>query len=245
MLDDAEAALLDRFAAAAAHDMLGRGWQHQTGHASTRARSIFLGDFEQPIAPDWVATVEFMNEGGGVGHTLSLGFTGIRRTRESRAVVGGQVGLRHVPTAALLRTLLDITSGAHISRDLGDIVARLGRHLPAITDEATADAAARELVPVADAHAVEFGRTHATVDDIVAFLRRGDDTSWAYTPERVLVPAILAAADRHDDALAAIAEYRRRPRRRDEDDDQLAQFEAFAQRLVEWLNAGARLDRPS
>jgi hypothetical protein len=140
-----------------------------------------------------------------------------------RAIVGGEIGLRHAATARLLREL-DVACEAHITHDLEDIFEDEGAERPVINDEASADRASDTLVAAVDAHALAFARRYADVDAVVAFIAEGQQTNRVPEFEYLFVPALLAASSRYDDARAALREYRQLPKSSPADEKEYGRF---------------------
>jgi hypothetical protein len=232
MVSDARRASLERFVEEAARAMVARGWEADPERHSG-ADSIFLGVFRQPIGAQWLATVEFICEGGPVTDRIELGLTRVRSSERLSAIIGGELGLRHAPTARLLSDL-DVVCEAHIMRDLEDVLEDdEGGKRPVISDDASAGRASEELVAVVDAHALQFARRYADVDRVLAFIAEGEQTSRDPEFEYVFVPALLAASGRCDDARAALRDYRERPKSSPAEEEQ---YQRFADDLGAWID---------
>lgn len=74
-----------------------------------------------------------------------MSLSGLRHVHRFEAPIGGELGLRHLPTARLLNAL-DVRSESNMTLDLSDIFADEGRELPVMTDARTVDEARRALV---------------------------------------------------------------------------------------------------
>lgn len=225
-------ALLDRFIAGTTEAMVKLGWEVDPAWLPD-ASSMFLGTFRRSVAADdWLATVEFAVESGPTIYGLELRLTGVRKTDRFEAVVGGEIGVRHLPTERLLRAL-DARCEATITRDLEDIFASYGDELPTMTDAQSVDHASQKLVAAADAYAMPFAREHADVDAVIAFITNGELTNRDPESGYMLVPALLAASGREAEARAALAAYRRRPQSGPSDEEDYARFAA---QLSSWLD---------
>lgn len=162
-------------------------------------------------------------EGGPIVYGVELRLHGPCSVNRFRAIVGGEIGLRHAATARLLREL-DVACEAHITHDLEDIFEDEGAERPVINDEASADRASDTLVAAVDAHALAFARRYADVDAVVAFIAEGQQTNRVPEFEYLFVPALLAASSRYDDARAALREYRQLPKSSPADEKEYGRF---------------------
>jgi hypothetical protein len=223
--------LLGRFIACTAEAMVDRGWEVDANDPPD-ADSIFLGTFRQSIGAEWLATVEFILESGPIIYGVEFHLSGPRKVNTFSATVGGELGVRHLPTERLLRAL-DVRAEVDISLELADIFEEAGNELPAMTDAQSVDRASRVLVAVVDAHAMPFARQHADVDAVIAFIADGRQISRTPQAGYMLVPALLAASGRHDEARAALAEFHQAPKSDPDDDERYAQF---ADQLSKWLD---------
>jgi hypothetical protein len=226
-------ALLGRFIARTAAAMTERGWQ--VDPTAPPDGTVFLGGFQQAVDGDWLATVDFILESGPTHLGAKLTLAGLRQVERFQATVGGELGVRHLPSARLLR-LLDTLCETNVSRELYDVAEEEGLELPTMTDADSVDEASRTLVGLIDAHAMRFARDHADVDKVVAFLAGGGQNNRDREFEYIFVPVLLAASGRHAEARAALAEYRRRPKT---DPAEEAPYTHFADELTSWL------DKPS
>jgi hypothetical protein len=225
-LDPDALELMGLFAERARVEMLQAGWELD-GDERADGSSQFLGDFMRAISLDFVATVQFTLASGPVVNGMILFPSGPRRHRYLMATVGGSCGVRHVPTHELLATL-GIRGKTDISLDLEDCLEARGEPLPVITDEPTAERAARVLATTAARDGLMFARDHADVDAMVQFLMSGGQADHSELFAAELVPALLAAAGRPSEAKRALAAYRERFA---DDPDDLEQFEDSARRL--------------
>jgi len=226
-------ALLGRFITRTADAMTERGWQ--VDPTAPPDGTVFLGGFQQAVDGDWLATVDFILESGPTHLGTKLTLAGLRQAERFQATVGGELGVRHLPTARLLR-LLDAICETNVSRELDDIAEEEGLELPAMIDADSVDEASRTLVRLVDAHAMRFARDHADIDEVVAFLASGGQNSRDREFEYIFVPTLLAASGRHAEARAALADYRQRPKT---DPAEEAPYAHFADKLTSWL------DKPS
>jgi hypothetical protein len=226
-------ALLGRFIARTAPAMADRGWQ--VDPTAPPDGTVFLGSFQQAVDGDWLATVDFILESGPTHLGAELTLAGLRQVERFQATVGGELGVRHLPTARLIR-LLDVLCETNVSRELDDIAEEEGLKLPTMIDADSVDEASRTLVRLVDAHAMRFARDHADIDKVVAFLASGGQNSRDREFEYIFVPTLLAASGRHSEARAALADYRQRPKTDPAED---ATYASFADKLTSWL------DKPS
>jgi len=194
-------ALLGRFITRTADAMTERGWQ--VDPTAPPDGTVCLGSFQQAVDGDWLATVDFILESGPTHLGTKLTLAGLRQAKRFQATVGGELGVRHLPTARLLR-LLDAICETNVSRELDDIAEEEGLELPAMIDADSVDEASRTLVRLVDAHAMRFARDHADIDEVVAFLASGGQNSRDREFEYIFVPTLLAASGRHAEARAAL-----------------------------------------
>jgi hypothetical protein len=222
--------VLARFAERARDALLADGWALGPDGPSA-ADSIFLGSFQQPVAPDFVATVQLILESGPFIVELDVRPTrGVVRTHRVSASVGGELGVRHLPTGRLLGAL-GISCEADISLDLAEILQDRGEELPSFTDEAGADAASALVVDLVAAQALPFAREHADVDRMLQFVRDGRQITRVDMFEYLFVPTLLAVSGRTGEARAALSDYGARIR---PDDDE--EYSKFRDRLNGWLH---------
>jgi hypothetical protein len=222
--------VLERFMTRTADAMVARAWEVDPETVAD-ADSIFVGTFRRPVGEDWLATVEFIREGGSTTG-LELRLTSIRPFESFEATVGGYLGVRHIPTQRLLRAL-DVACESDIALDLEDVFEEDGNELPKFTDETSADRAAQELVAAVDAHAMPFANAHADIDAVIEFIADGGQTDRSPEFEYLFVPALLASAGRYAAARAALAEYEHRPKSGPADEREHARFAAA---LSSWLD---------
>jgi len=215
--------------------MTNRGWE--VSGAVPDGSSVFFGDYRQAIAAEFLATVEFLLESGPFSYGVELWPSGPRRVVELRACVGGELGLRHLPTERLL-CLLNVRCEADISRDLADIAEAEGTALPMITDAQSAAQAPQMLVELVDAHALVFAREHASVEAMLAFIADGGQSNRTVEFEYMFVPALLAASGRHDEARAALIDFGQRTKSYPDED---AEYRRFGDDLSSWLDAPTSL----
>jgi hypothetical protein len=222
---DAQRVLLTRFVEQTAAAMSGLGWTADPTLPADPG-SIFLGTFRQPVREHFAATVEFTLESG-----LTGGVIGTRRLEQPRVRIGGEIGVRHVPTEQLIRQL-KLISEVDISLDLSDVFNEAGKNLPVVRDEVSADQASATLVAAAPPLAVTFAREHASVDAMLNFILAG-----AFNRDEMFecefLPALLAGSGRLPEARQALTHYRQLPKR---DADEAATYDRFADQLLRWLN---------
>jgi len=235
--DPAKSVLLERFIAGTAEAMIDLGWEVDPAY-EPGDMPIFLGTFVRSFeADDWLATVEFILESGPSSHRVELGLAGLRSTQRFRATVGGEVGIRHLPTERLLRTI-DVRCESGISRDLEEVLEGEGSELPTMTDAQSVDEASQILVAFVDAYTMPFARQHADVDAVIEFITDGEQTTRDQEFGYMFVPALLAASGRHAEARTALADFLRRPKPGPADEEEYARFAA---RLYSWLDSPSAL----
>jgi hypothetical protein len=228
--DEADLELLKRFIERTATAMVERGWEVDPAGLPD-GTSIFFGNFRRPVGAEWLATVEFISESGPVDG-VELRLSGPRRFHRFEVTVGGEFGVRHLPTERLLRAL-EVRCEADVTRDLEDIFVEAGNDLPKMTDAHSVDQASLALVAAVEAHAMPFARQHADVDAAVAFIADGEQMNRSPEFEYLFVPALLAASGRHVDARTALATFRLRPKSGRPDEEEYARFEVG---LSSWLD---------
>jgi len=228
--DDADRELLERFVAVTAEAMLGRGWEVDPAGLPDSA-SIFLGNFRQTVNPEWLATVEFIKESGPVDG-VKLRLSGRRRFHRFEVTVGGEIGVRHLPTEQLFREF-NVRREATISLDLADVFDERGDELPSMTDVRSVEQASEALVAVVTARAMPFAREHADVDAAIAFISGGGQRHRSPEFEYILIPALLATSGRRAEARAALATYSQRPKSGPRDEEE---YGRFAAQLSAWLD---------
>ena len=128
------------FAERARDAMLADGWGLGPEGPAT-GDSIFLGSFQRGVAPEFDATVQLVLESGPtIGGMELRPAQSVVRTGRVAASVGGELGVRHVPTERLLAAL-QVPCEADTSLDMAEIFEAQGNELPFFTDDATADVA--------------------------------------------------------------------------------------------------------
>lgn len=225
-VDPGGQSLLERFSSRAQTALLDDRWEIGREDPA-REGSIFLGDFQKPLVPDFVATVEFILESG----PMVRGFVGAQRTSHVAAVVGGEFGVRHLPTAELLKAL-GVRCETNISLDIEEVFEAAGLSLPVIHDERSAEDAARVLVEAVGTYGVPFADKHSTVETMLRFVEEGGQTTRDDMFEAFFVPTMLAASGRSPEAEAALASYRPRLTH----DEEQEEFVDFADRLTALLH---------
>ncbi len=93
-------------------------------------------------------------------------------------------------------------------------------------------AAAAARLDIVATRAVQLARRYATVDGLLGCLRSAKEDF----DQDMVVPVVLAAAGRHDEARATITTYRSRARS--------ASDREFALRLTNWMDSGSELPDP-
>jgi hypothetical protein len=181
---------------------------------------VFLGSFIKPSAPDFVATVEFILESG----PKVYGFPGRDRLH---AEIGGEFGVRHLPTAERLRALA-VRCETNISLEIEDLFEANGLALPAIEDDDSADEAASKLADASTRYGKPFARDHSSLDAMIMFVQDGGQTTRDEMFEAIFVPVAMSAGGRDADARAAIDRYRSTLSHADERHE----YEAFVSRFA-------------
>jgi hypothetical protein len=186
--------------------MLGDGWRADpTSSGSATGLPAILGAFSQAVAPDYEATVEFMLEGlpvvsfGSAPAGVSAGLS-----------VGGEIGIRHLPTQQLLMELGEAADAGTVTRDLEEIYDDNDQALPTIASSSETALVARQLACTAAGEALTFARGHADIDALLSYIRRDGISTRSLVFEATLVPGLLATAGRASDARAATTQFRSR-----------------------------------
>lgn len=195
---------LERFSARSCELLMRDGWTvDEDGPANDGC--VFLGSFAKPTAPDFVATVEFILESGP---TVS-GFVGRHRFRDVlRAVVGGEVGVRHLPTATRLRALsVRMGCETNVSLDIKELFDERGVELPTIVDDRSVDEAACRLVEATARYGEPFAREYSSLDAMIRFVDAGRQTTRGELFQAIFVAVAMSVAGRDADARAAAARY--------------------------------------
>jgi hypothetical protein len=203
--------------------MLGDGWSATppSGGPATGFPTI-LGDFSQAVVPDFEATVEFVLESlpvvsfGRAPAGVSAGLS-----------VGGEIGIRHLPTQQLLMKLGEAADAGSVTRDLEEIYDDNDQALPTIASSSEAALVAQRLACTAAGEALKFARGHADVDALLSYIRSDGIWTRVLVFEATLVPALLATAGRDSDARAAITQYRSRLA-----GSEASEYEQIADRLL-------------
>ncbi|MEA2212305.1 MAG: hypothetical protein QOF83_2253 [Solirubrobacteraceae bacterium] len=222
---EAQRVLVARFIEQTAGAMSSLGWMVEPGPPADPG-SMFLGTFRRAIAEHFAATVEFTLES-----SLTGGFIGMRRLERPRLTIGGEIGVRHIPTEQLIRQL-KLSSEVDITLDLADVFAETGQQLPVVRDDVSADRASATLVAAAAPHAVAFAHAHSNVEAMLSFILAGAANRDEMF-ECEFVPALLAGSGRLHEARQAVARYRQRPKR---DADEKAMYDRFTDQLLHWLD---------
>lgn len=195
---------LERFSARARELLTQNGWSVDEDGPGTDGR-LFLGSFAKPTVPDFVATIEFILESGP---TVS-GFSGLKRFQHVlEAVVGGEFGVRHLPTAARLQGLsIRMGSDTNVSVDIEELFADRGLELPTIVDDRSADEAALRLVDASARYGEPFAWEHSSVEAMISFIDEGRQTTRGELFQAIFVPVAMSAAGREADARHAATRY--------------------------------------
>jgi len=166
--------------------------------------SIFLGRFEQDLGSDCAAALELIQESGPevFGGSL-LGPS----TRTIRGSVGGEIGVRHHPTSALLQRA-GIGDADCMAIDLEEMVDGHGRQLPVFTDLTSAVTAAEQLVEAIQQWGMPFVHDHASPDAMIAFISDGQWTTRIESTPGLLATALLITTGHPDQAQASLSSFR-------------------------------------
>lgn len=192
--------------------------------ADTEPGSITIGSFRRALTGDFSATAQFFST-GGPPHRATLGLVGI-------------VGLSHAGSYRLWPVLLDSESN-ELEIDLDDLLRPPRRLVVEISDISDASRAVEELVLPVREHVLEWARQYATVDALIEAYHADSEL---FVREVQVVPVLLAAIGRHDEARSALADYlkTKRPEVRSHE------YKRLAYQLTRWLDAGAVLpDAPT
>lgn len=183
-----------------------------------------LPSFRHPVEGGFTATVEFMLVGPWVDD-------------DPPVKVAAQVGVDYEPAYCLAPLVLGRESYSEWDTDLGDLLDPPEELVVPMSSESDTDEVARRLVEPVLAHALDYVRTHASIDDMLDAARSDPDM---FHLEIEQVPLLLAVAGRHDEARAALTRYRAT------DEWTVAQpkYRRFARQLTLWMDAGAVLPDP-
>jgi hypothetical protein len=203
--------------------MVPAGWAVDVAQ-DTGSGGPLVAAFRRPISPDFAATAEFV--------TTSFGPPGKAPCVE----VVATVGVSFEPAYRLWPVVCD--------RDTSDLTTEVGALLNPPTDwgvslsrAADAPVAARDLVAPVLEHALPYANRFADVDALIAE-NRSDPDEFGWQAE--VVPLLLAAAGRSDEARRSLAGYLASGR------EEVAsnQYRRFAYQLNRWLDAGSALPAP-
>jgi hypothetical protein len=212
---------LERFSARSRELLIRDGWMVDEDGPSYDG-NVFLGSFVKPTSPDFVATIEFILESGPAVH----GFPGGNRLR---AVVGGEFGVRHLPTATRLRGLnARLGCDTNISLDIQDLFDDRGLDLPTIEDDRSADEAASRLADASARYGEPFAREHSSLDAMITFVEAGRQTTRDELFQAIFVPVAMSAGGRDAEAREAVARYQSGLTH----DDDRRQYQTFIQQFL-------------
>jgi hypothetical protein len=212
---------LDRFTARACELLIWDGWTVDKDGPGDDG-SLFLGSFAKPTAPDFVATIEFILESGPMVY-------GVPGGNRLCAVVGGEFGVRHLPTATRLRALnIRMGCDTNVSVDIQELFDDQGLELPAIEDDRSAEEAASRLVDASARYGEPFARQHSSLEAMIRFVENGQQTTRDELFEAIFVPVAMSVDGRDADARQAIARYQSGLAH----DDGRRQYKAFIQQFL-------------
>jgi hypothetical protein len=183
-----------------------------------------LPSFRHPVEGGFTATVEFM-------------LIGSWEVGDPPVKVAAEVGVDYEPAYYLAPLVLGRESYSECETDLGDLLEPPEELVGSMSRVSDADDAARRLVVPVVAHALDYARTHASIDDMVDAARAEPDM---FHLEIEQVPLLLAVAGRHDEARDALTRYRAT----DEPEVAQPEYRRFARQLTLWMDAGAVLPDP-
>jgi hypothetical protein len=204
------------------------GWIAAVGEG---VDDVVLCAFRKNVSEDFWATASFWYENGS-------------------AVLGdypefsGTVGVSYFPAYCLWPVLGDFTRSEK-TIELGELLAPTDETTmiePMIVTLATVEDVERvadELISPVLEYGLTWVRQYSSVDSLLADHGAG---SLRFDGEIEMVPALLAAAGRHEEARRALAGYLAL----DRDEIRTVDYQHFARRLTGWLDDGAILpDRPT
>jgi hypothetical protein len=217
------AALADVLADALTARMTVAGWSVDLAR---RVRSVGhdLPSFRHPVEGGFTATVEFM-------------LVGPWEVGDPPVKVAAQVGVDYEPAYCLAPLVLGRESYSECDIDLGDLLEPPSDLVVTMSSVSEADDVARRLVEPVLAHALDYARTHASIEDMLDAARSNQDM---FHLEIEQVPLLLAVAGQHDEARDALAHYRAA----DERIVGQPEYRRFARQLTLWMDAGAVLPDP-
>jgi hypothetical protein len=183
-----------------------------------------LPSFRHPVEGGFTATVEFM-------------LVGRWEDGDPPVKVAAQVGVDYEPAYCLAPLVLDRESYSECDTDLGDLLEPPGDLTVTMSSVSDADDVAHRLVEPVLAHALDYARTHASIEGMLDAARSDPEM---FHLEIEQVPLLLAAAGRYDEARDALTGYRAA------DDWSVAQpeYRRFARQLTLWMDAGGVLPDP-
>ncbi len=200
--------------------MTAAGWTVDVAF-DTRPGGITVGAFRRAIADDFSATADFPRT--SLARELPLELTGtVGVSYEPAYRLWPAVTERECSDATVeLVDLLDLPDELAVTLSVPGNVAR----------------AVEELVGPVLEHAVRWAQQYASIDALIEYSRADADSfSW----EIEVVPLLLAAAGRHDDARAALARYQASGR----EEVTTREYRRFSFQLTRWLDGGAVLPGP-
>jgi hypothetical protein len=199
------------------------GWMPDDGQA-TGPDSSCVGAFRLHIADCFAATASFSR-----AQSMS--------DRPPLWVTGARVGVSYEPLQRLWPLLVDRVPACELETGVEELLVPPREVEIQVLRSADVAAAADELSGPVLEHAVSYAQRYASVDALIAAHTEDDDEDedgeevWGVSR---VVPALLAAARRFDEARDALARYVTHGR-----DD-----ERFVRQLTRWLDADGRLALP-
>jgi hypothetical protein len=203
--------------------MLRDGWSADpTSSGSATGFPTILERYSKAVTPGYEATVEFMLE------SLPVVSFGCAPAGVSAGLsVGGEIGIRHLPTQQLLMELGEAADAGSVTRDLEEIYGDNDQALPTIASPSETALVARQLACTAAGEALTFARGHADIDALLSHIRSDGISTRLLVFEATLVPGLLATAGRISDSRAATTQYRSRLA-----GPEAAEYEPIAGRLL-------------
>jgi hypothetical protein len=147
--------------------MLRDGWSADpTSSGSATGFPTILERYSKAVTPGYEATVEFMLE------SLPVVSFGCAPAGVSAGLsVGGEIGIRHLPTQQLLMELGEAADAGSVTRDLEEIYGDNDQALPTIASPSERALVARQLACTAAGEALTFARGHADIDALLSHIR--------------------------------------------------------------------------
>jgi hypothetical protein len=217
------AALTPVLVAALTARMIAAGWSVDPVRGVLRVGSD-LSTFRHPVDGEFTAEVEFMLVGGWV-------------KGDPPVTVAARVAVDYEPAYRLAPVVLGTESSSECELDVGELLDPPGRLVVTMSKASQADDVAEQLVGPVLAHALDYVRAHANLEELLD-AARSDPEMFDYEIEQV--PLLLAAAGRHDEARAALARYQATGESAVID----VEYRRFVRQLTLWMDAGGVLPDP-